>query len=501
MGTLECYSKKKWGGGVIRQTVGEVHEEDNLLVRGNNLLALHSLESRYARKVKLIYIDPPYNTGADSFQYNDSFNQATYLTFMKNRLDASRKLLSRSGVIMVQCSFHQFAHLKILMCDIFEKHLCDFNIQVRHPHRVLTGDKEYNDIIEYVLIFSNDKQGKMPFRMEPKTVDDYKLDVTIRSGEKPMDILNCSGRKVEVFGPEQYKVSDCIPSKDLLKKISIRGTIREKNSSGRFYVKHLEGLDFPPGTIFKVPNMGADRFDYRLFYSPHEGKKNGGYFQGMPTNTDHTKRHYPNFYNFEKEYNNVAEQGGVSFRNGKKPEQLLMFLIDLFTHEGDIVLDYHLGSGTTAAVAHKMGRKWIAVEQMDYVQDLAKTRMKKVIEGEQGGISKEVGWEGGGSFVYAELAASNSIFADRIGVANNTSTLQSIKIDMQKTGFLRYDVDMDAFDEEEFVNLSLSDAKRALMDCLDTNHLYINLNSLGDKHFAVSDQDSAINRAFYGISE
>lgn len=158
---------------------------DNLIIKGNNLLALHSLKQEFARKIKLIYIDPPYNTGSDGFKYNDSFNHSTWLTFMKNRLEVAKHLLDASGIILVQCSFHQFAYLQVLMNDIFEKHLCDFNIQVRHPDRVLTGDKEFNDIMEYILIYSIDHRKKMPFVEEKKTIDEYTLEIIINKDITP----------------------------------------------------------------------------------------------------------------------------------------------------------------------------------------------------------------------------------------------------------------------------------------------------------------------------
>ena len=340
-------------------------DDDNLIIKGNNLIVLHSLKKKFKNKINLIYIDPPYNTGSDSFGYNDNFNQSSWLTFMKNRLEVAKDLLSPTGVILVQCSFHQFAFLKILMLEIFPKHLCDFNVQVRHPDRNLTGDKEYNDIIEYILIFTKNKNGKMPYMEEEKTIDDYVLQVEIKDGEKPYQILNCDGEEVEVYLPEQYTVSTVSPNENNLKKLSIRGSLREKNSSGRFYVKHLEHLSaLPPNTLFKVPDMGDDGHGFRYFYSAPPKKKNGGYYQGMPKSSSVTKKQYANFYNFEKEYNNVAKQGGVSFRNGKKPEELLKFLIEIFTQEGDIILDYHLGSGTTCAVAHKLDRQYIGIEHV-----------------------------------------------------------------------------------------------------------------------------------------
>ena len=147
-----------------------------------------------------------------------------------------------------------------------------------------------------------------------------------------------------------------------------------------------------------------------------------------------------------------------------------------------------------------MGRRWIAVEQMDYINGLTDTRLKKVIEGEQGGISKAVEWQGGGSFVYAELAASNSAFADRIEVAPDMAALQNIYADIHATGYLRYELDLSAFGTDDFAALPLDDAKRVLMDCLDANHLYVNLGSLGDADFDITDEDAAANRSFYGIT-
>lgn len=134
----------------------EIKNDDNLIIKGNNLIALHSLKKKFAGKVKLIYIDPPYNTGSDSFGYNDNFNHSTWLTFMKNRLEVAEKFLDHTnGVIAVQCSFHEYPYLKVIMDEIFDKknYKCTFHIKVRHPDRVLTGDKEFNDIIEYILFY------------------------------------------------------------------------------------------------------------------------------------------------------------------------------------------------------------------------------------------------------------------------------------------------------------------------------------------------------------
>ena len=480
--------------------IEKVSKNENLILKGNNLIALHSLSRVYKGQVKLIYIDPPYNTGSDSFGYNDSFNHSTWLTFMKNRLEIAKQLLSKDGVILVQCSFHEFAYLKILMTDIFKKHLCDFNIQVRHPDRSLTGDKEYNDVIEYIIIFSNNDSAKMPFKEELKTIDDYCLDIEIEGENSPHDVLDFDGKKVKVFLPEQYNVIKKEANKNLLKRISIRGSIREKNSSGRFFVKYLENLmNYPPETLFSVPDMGDDAQAQRYFYNAPKGKKNGGYYQGMPTSSNTTKKQYSNFYNFEKEYNNVAKQGGVSFRNGKKPEELIQFLISIFSEKNDLVLDYHLGSGTTAATAHKLGRRYIGIEQMDYIETVAIERLKQVIAGEQTGISKSTGWSGGGSFVYAELLDHSNKYVADITKSKSLEDLNQLWNDIKESPFLSYKIDVEACEKElnQFKNINLDDGKKLLIGIIDKNQLYVNFSDSNDVDFQISDEVKSLNNQFY----
>lgn len=480
--------------------IEKVSKNENLILKGNNLIALHSLNRVFKGQVKLIYIDPPYNTGSDSFGYNDSFNHSTWLTFMKNRLEIAKQLLSKDGVILVQCSFHEFAYLKILMTDIFKKHLCDFNIQVRHPDRSLTGDKEYNDVIEYIIIFSNDESAKMPFKEELKTIDDYCLDIEIKDKNSPHDVLDLDGKKVEVYLPDQYNVVMKEANKNLLKKISIRGSIREKNSSGRFFVKHLENLmNYPPETLFSVPNMGDDAHAQRYFYSAPKGKKNGGYYQGMPISSNTTKKQFSNFYNFEKEYNNVAKQGGVSFRNGKKPEELIQFLISIFSEENDIVLDYHLGSGTTAATAHKLGRRYIGIEQMDYIETVAIERLKQVIAGEQTGISKSIGWSGGGSFVYAELLDYSNKYVSDITRSKTIEGLKQLWNEIKESPFITYKIDSEACEKElnQFEDINLDELKKLLIGIIDKNQLYVNFSDIKDVDYQISDEVQSLNNQFY----
>ena len=201
--------------------------------------------------------------------------------------------------------------------------------------------------------------------------------------------------------------------------------------------------------------------------------------------------------------NNVFKEGGndIKLRFGKKPEMLLERVIKIFTDEGDIVLDFFAGTGTTAAVAHKLKRRWLAIEQLDYIEELTIPRLKHVIEGEQSGISRAANWRGGGSFVFAELAASNSVFADRIKRASSVPQLKIIFTEMQETGYLRYNLNLSLFDEEDFATLTVHQAKCMMMDFLDANRLYVNIGSLGDLSYDISNTDSETTRSFYGITE
>ena len=197
----------------------------------------------------------------------------------------------------------------------------------------------------------------------------------------------------------------------------------------------------------------------------------------------------------------VSKLLNVDELKGQKPEALLKRIIECVTTEGDLVLDFFFGTGTTGAAAQKLGRRWIGIEQMDYAKTTAAERLKTVIAGDTVGISKRVKWKGGGSFVYTELADSNSSFVERIEAAADIATLQDLYTEIQDTGFLRYNLDVSAFDTDNFAALPLDDAKRVLMDCLDANHFYVNLGSLGDEHFDISDEDAAVTRSFYGIME
>ena len=207
-----------------------------------------------------------------------------------------------------------------------------------------------------------------------------------------------------------------------------------------------------------------------------------------------------NFLTFEGEFGNCRNEGGVDIEGGKKPEQLIRFLLDYFSNENDIVCDFFGGSGSTYSTAHKMNRKYIGVEQMDYIDDYIITRLNNVIRGDNTGISKEINWQGGGSFVYCELAKLNQNFVEQIESATHESDLVGIWKDMLSTGFISCKVNPSDIDleDKDFVELSLDDKKRFLMELLDKNQLYVNYCDMDDETFKISEEDKAFTRSFYG---
>lgn len=466
---------------------------DNLIIKGNNLLALHTLKKEFAGKVKLIYIDPPYNTGNDSFGYNDNFNHSTWLTFMKNRLIIAKQLLSKSGVIFVHCDNNEQATLKILLDEIFGKEQFIETITVVNNPR----GRDYGGIAnmhEYIHIFSKNQ-----------------------------------------FEYEMFKLVDEEKNFPFTDEIGGYETRELRNRNTAFNDKNRPNLCYP---FFVNPNNELDNGFLELSIEPKEGfievwpaKSQGiqtvwrwgkdkaienlnvniagkamqeeGRYMIIEKYRDNSRLARSVWW--DKEVN--SERGTVHLRelfgnkvfNFPKPETLLTRIIEIATSENDIVLDYHLGSGTTASTAHKMKRQYIGIEQMDYIETVAVERLKKVIDGEQGGISKSVNWQGGGSFVYLELKKYNQNFIEQIEEAKNTDTLLKIWEQMKAKSFLNYNVDIKKQDEhlDDFKALSLAEQKQHLCELLDKNQLYVNLSSLNDTDFACTEEEKRLNQDFY----
>lgn len=193
----------------------------------------------------------------------------------------------------------------------------------------------------------------------------------------------------------------------------------------------------------------------------------------------------------------LDNEGAVSLKNGKKPEALIQRILELVTNEKDLVLDFHLGSGTTAAVAHKINRQYIGIEQMDYIENVSIERMKKVILGEQGGISKNVNWQGGGDFIYCELKNDAQDYKNKVIEAQTTEELLELLKIAKKSSFLSYRIDSKKLKEKEFLELSFAEQKKLLLEIVDNNNLYVNYTDIEDENYETSYCERILNDQFY----
>jgi len=503
--------------------VSDIKNDDNLIIKGNNLLVLHSLKKKYVRKVKLIYIDPPYNTGNDEFRYNDNFNHSTWLTFMRNRLEVAKKLLKEDGAIFVQCDDNEAAYLKVLMDEIFgiENNQVTLYIQVRYGQKTLSEKNYYQKLIEHIHVYN--KGRFLPNRDKVKyTIDKFEWEIKeLSKGAK----IKLGKRDALMFKPGEYEIKKVKPGMNRLKETWASGTVLKVNASGKFFNDYISPRYKTDGygVLYKVEGIGEDGLGYRYFTGPkREGATKGKFYSGVPTKRREEIEEgesfkfkvIDNFYNFADSFGNCRHEGGVELRSGKKPEILLKKILEISTKKGDLVLDFFMGTGVTCAVAHKMGRKYIGVEQLDYGKNSGFVRLKNVIgksnskgklaetvdKYDTTGISQDVNWKGGGDFVYCELKELNEEFVQKIKKAKDSKELLKIWEEMKKQAFLSYRVDPNLFDDniEEFKKLPAEEQKKLLVKCLDANNLYVNYSEIKDKQYQVSKEDIELNKKFYG---
>lgn len=385
-----------------RANIPSISDDDNLVIKGNNLIALHSLKKRYAGRVKLIYLDPPYNTKSDSFVYNDSFTDSAWLTFMKSRMEVSQELLSNDGVLAIQLDDSEGPYLKVLLDNIFGKdnHLFTQYILVRYANKTLKSDMDYHKQIEQIHFYKNNSDTVVKPNKEKTKYDYSKFNYHITDNGRPFKTVMLGNKKVEIFDNSSIEIEKIDGNIDGLKEVWASGTILNGNSSGRFFRDFLAGRyeEDGYGVYYKVYGIGDDGNDYRYFSGPKKvGATKGKYYQGVPLdvksgkfNTKETP--VPGYIDLAGAFGNDRLEGGVELRNGKKPERLLFNIINTFSDKGDIVMDFFGGSGTTGATAHKMGRKFIIVEQLDVQVDKILNRLNHVIHGDGTGISKDVNW-------------------------------------------------------------------------------------------------------------
>jgi len=469
---------------------------DNLIIKGNNLLALHTLKEEFAGKVKLIYIDPPYyfnkTIEEDSFKYNSNFKLSSWLTFMKNRLEVAKELLTNDGFIFVQIKTDGYAHLKLLLDSIFKSENLVNSISVKMSEssgvKMAHIEKRLPSIFEHILVYSRNAKSKMnPIKIEKSNgEDDSKLENYLNYYSKIITDKTQPVEDWEIISIDEY--------------FERNGLEKPKDNYKEFKINNAERI------VYRTNNKSFDKLDIKkkltkiisargIEYIWWEGKQ-------MLFLDEYISEYLCDLW-VDISTINLNKEGGVDLPNGKKPEKLIERIINLTTKENDIVLDYHLGSGTTGAVAHKMKRQYIGCEQLNYGEDDSTIRIKNVINGEQGGISKSVNWKGGGEFVYLELKKYNQTFIEQIEAAKDTETLLQIWEQMKAKSFLNYNVDIKKQDEhlEDFKALSLAEQKQHLCELLDKNQLYVNLSSLNDADFACTEEEKKVTQDFYQIKK
>lgn len=413
----------------------------NMLIHGDNLLALKALEQDFAGKIKCIYIDPPYNTGSAFAHYDDNLEHSIWLNLMKSRLVYLRSLLKKDGVIFIQIDDNEMAYLKVLCDEVFGRnnYLNTVSVKMKNIAGASGGgeDKRLKKNIEFILIYTKDYtqyswiKNAYSYTEIMDLLHQYKSEgiswkytsVLYDQGEKEYidSALDGDGNEIKI-----YNIKNAVFK-------SIRQIAKEENLSEReVYYKYIDKIHttaMPQSSIRSrvIEKLNTANYEktglISIEYIPRSGKNKGKlykqYYKGdkfrLITWLNDVveiidgkiyKKDLQGTYWDGINLNNLTKEGNVEFSNGKKPESLLQRIIEMSTNEGDIVLDSFLGSGTTAAVAHKMGRRWIGIELGDHCYTHCLPRLKAVVDGEQGGISKDVNWQGGGGFRFYELAPS-----------------------------------------------------------------------------------------------
>ncbi|MFW3587142.1 DNA methyltransferase [Vagococcus fluvialis] len=478
------------------ESVSDITDTDNLIIKGNNLLALHSLKERYAGKVKAIFIDPPYyfvdTKPADTFAYNSNFKLSSWLVFMRNRLEIARDILSKEGIIYITISDEGAHYLKVLCDSIFgyDNFIADITWQSRKSvssdglisvssNHILTYSKNRTkinkrtfklalDVDGFNLIDDNGKFKVEPFDAPHKRQN---LEYKIVNPETSQEFYPPEGRHWRTTEKEYQR---------LLSEGKIRfGASGDSKPQLKVYLDDAieEGKGKTATTIWNDIHTDS------IIWSETDTTTNG---------TKHQQKLF----------------GHVVFEN-PKPEGLLQRALELSTNENDIVLDFFMGSATTQAVAMKMNRQFIGIEQMDYINTVSVPRLQKVMEGEQGGISKDVNWQGGGSFIYTELMDLNNTYIKQIKEAKTSTELLDILETIKKYADLNYLVELEKLTNEpiiidedtketlSFEEISLDKQRELLIDVMDINQLYVNYSEIDDAMYEVSEQDKAFNRSFY----
>lgn len=393
----------------------DTFEDNNLIIKGNNLIALNSLKKRYTGCVKLIYLDVPYffkkTISEDAFKYNSNFHLSAWLTFLKNRLEIAKELLSEKGSIWINISEDGMHYLKILADSVFtnDKFVGTIPRKTRNGKSDVPYDlsQDFDWILVYTAGFENDEIIGRQVKRQYLETEDFpnrpwrKADIT-----KQTTIQQRPNSNFTMINPKTGKEYPVNPKRSWA---VAKDTFQEWYENG--------GIGFPDDYDF----MSGDRPFRRIFKDEDDDKnKSSAVYSDflLKLYSGKTVNKLGN-----DQIDNLFERNDFDYA---KPEELLSEIMKVTTTEHDMVLDFFMGSATTQAVAMKMNRRFIGIEQMDYIKTVSVERLKKVIAGEQGGISKDVNWQGGGSFVYAELMEKNQGYLKDVQHAETTKQLENV---------------------------------------------------------------------------
>ena len=495
-------------------------KDDNLLIKGNNLLTMYSLLPRYKNQVKCMYWDILYNTNSDIVPYNDSFKHSSWLVMMKNRLEIAFQLLKNEGSIFIHCDYNEMAYLKVLCDEVFGRnnYVTMITCKVKSSGGLTANDSMIFDCSEYILVYAKNyslleyNDYFVPTELidkNCKTVSNYKQIIYDIDYSKKEFIDEIKGIKYYRIPKGNFKIENLdinnMEPKDfyehrneIFRLTALSGGIGKKlKESTKDFMNNDDLFMYE-----YVPTRGRDKGKLSQYFL-HKGNRVtylNNYLEVDDKNKTITKIEGISNILTGDLWQGISSEGGVTLNNGKKPERLMKLIIQIATNPGDLVLDAYMGSGTTPAVALKLGRKFIGIEQLNSHYNMALKRLNDVVLGDRTGISKDqdVDWNGGESFVSLELAKVNMNYIEKIQEASDDS-LEDIYNELINNKFLNYRVDINAMqdNEDEFKTLSVDEQRNLLMEILDKNMLYVNYSDIEDETFEISEDDKKFNDSFY----
>lgn len=347
---------------------------ENILIQGDNLLALKALEQDYAGKVKCIYIDPPYNTGNAFEHYDDGIEHSIWLNLMSRRLQLLRTLLTEDGSIWISIDDNECHYLKVICDEIFGRINFVANVVYRRRKTQANLTKYLATVHDHILVYA---KNKISFTVNKVAYSEDYIKKTFKNPDNdprgpyqtgPLARPdNSSNREYELIMPNGRKIT------------------AKWSCSQETFNKYVEE------NILVLPRGGEGMPRIKMFQKDYEGTIPNTWFEDVGTNDD-SSNEIANLFGSNKAFTYA------------KPEKLIKYILEIGSNQNDLIFDSFLGSGTTAAVAHKMGRRWIGIELGEHAKTHCFPRLKQVVDGEQGGISKSVNWQGGGGFKFYELA-------------------------------------------------------------------------------------------------